>query len=474
LQHLATHPPSGTIKKNILVLFIIQKKFENKKNTEKGCGRMATLTNETLLLQQKRDKYVARGVSNSNRSIAVKGEGATLFDQDGKRFIDFAGAIGTMNVGHSHPKIVEAIKKQAETFTHPGFNVMMYASYIELAEKLCAITPGTFPKKAIFLNSGAEAVENAVKIARKYTGRQAVVTFNRGFHGRTNLAMSMTSKVKPYKFGYGPFAPEVYQAPYPYSYQRPDSMTEDAYEAFMIEQFQDFFVSQVAPETVACVVMEPVQGEGGFIVPSKGFVQSVVSFCKEHGIVFVADEIQTGFGRTGKHFAIEHFDVVPDLITVSKSLGAGVPISGVIGHSEMMDASNPGELGGTYAGSPLGCAAALAVLDIIESENLNERAEHIGGKIEQTAKRWKERFDFIGDIRRLGAMAAIEFVKDSHSKKPDKDIASKVSAYANEHGLLLLTAGVKGNVIRFLSPLVITDEQLDEGLKVIEEALESM
>ncbi|WP_340082810.1 4-aminobutyrate--2-oxoglutarate transaminase [Terribacillus sp. FSL K6-0262] len=435
---------------------------------------MATLANETLLLQQKRDKYVARGVSNGNKSIAAKGEGALLFDQDGRRFIDFAGAIGTMNVGHSHPKVVEALKKQAEAFVHPGFNVIMYASYIELAEKLCSLTPGSFDKKAIFLNSGAEAVENAVKIARKYTGRQAVVTFNRGFHGRTNLAMSMTSKVKPYKFGFGPFAPEVYQAPYPYSYQRPKDMTEAAYEDFIIEQFQDFFISQVAPETVACVVMEPVQGEGGFIIPSKRFVQFVASFCNEHGIVFVADEIQTGFARTGKYFAIEHFEVVPDLITVSKSLGAGVPISGVVGRAEMLDASNPGELGGTYAGSPLGCVAALAVLEIIESEKLNEKAEHIGKTIEQAANRWQERYESIGDIRRLGAMVAIEFVKDRQSKLPDKALASKIAAYANEHGLLLLTAGINGNVVRFLSPLVITDEELKEGLEIIEQALESI
>ncbi|MFP7495306.1 4-aminobutyrate--2-oxoglutarate transaminase [Terribacillus saccharophilus] len=435
---------------------------------------MATLTNETLLLQQKRDKFVARGVSNGNKSIAVKGEGALLFDQDGRRFIDFAGAIGTMNVGHSHPKVVEALKNQAEAFVHPGFNVMMYASYIELAEKLCSLTPGAFDKKAIFLNSGAEAVENAVKIARKYTGRQAVVTFNRGFHGRTNLAMSMTSKVKPYKFGFGPFAPEVYQAPYPYSYQRPKGLTETAYEDFIIEQFREFFTSQVAPETVACVVMEPIQGEGGFIIPSKRFIQFVASFCKEHDIVFVADEIQTGFARTGKYFAIEHFDVVPDLITVSKSLGAGVPISGVVGRAEMLDASNPGELGGTYAGSPLGCVAALAVLDIIESEELNEKAEHIGKTIEQAARRWKESYDSIGDIRRLGAMAAIEFVKDSQSKLPDKELAAKIAAYANENGLLLLTAGINGNVVRFLSPLVITDEQLHEGLAIIEQALKSI
>ncbi len=299
----------------------------------------------TAQWQQKRDQFVSKGVGNGNRSMAVKGEGALLYDLDGRRFIDFAGAIGTLNVGHSHPKVVEVVKKQAEDLIHPGFNVMMYPSYIELAEKLCAIAPGDHAKKAIFLNSGAEAVENAVKIARKYTKRQAVVSFTRGFHGRTNMTMSMTSKVKPYKFGFGPFASEVYQAPFPYYYQKPAGMTNEQYDDFIISAFEDFFIAAVAPETVACVVMEPVQGEGGFIIPSKRFVQHVAAFCKKHGIVFVADEIQTGFARTGTYFAIEHFEAVPDLITVSKSLAAGLPLSGVIGRAEMLDAAAPGELG---------------------------------------------------------------------------------------------------------------------------------
>ncbi|PSA91238.1 4-aminobutyrate--2-oxoglutarate transaminase [Bacillus atrophaeus] len=421
--------------------------------------------------QQKRDQFVSKGVSNGNRSLAVKGEGAVLYDLDGRRFVDFAGAIGTLNVGHSHPKVVEAVKRQTEELIHPGFNVMMYPSYIELAEKLCGLAPGEHDKKAIFLNSGAEAVENAVKIARKYTKRQGVVTFTRGFHGRTNMTMSMTSKVKPYKFGFGPFAPEVYQAPFPYYYQKPAGMSDESYDDFIIQSFHDFFVATVAPETVACVVMEPVQGEGGFIIPSKRFVQHIADFCKKHGIVFVADEIQTGFARTGTYFAIEHFDVVPDLITVSKSLAAGLPLSGVIGKAEMMDAAAPGELGGTYAGSPLGCAAALAVLEIIEHEGLNERSEEIGRIIEERALEWKKEHAFIGEIRRLGAMAAVEIVKDPETREPDKAKASAIAAYANDNGLLLLTAGINGNIIRFLTPLVITDEQLKEGLDIIEAGL---
>ncbi|MFC8148300.1 4-aminobutyrate--2-oxoglutarate transaminase [Bacillus paralicheniformis] len=424
--------------------------------------------------QAKRDQFVARGVSNGNRHLAAKGEGAVLYDIDGRRFIDFAGAIGTLNVGHSHPKVVEAVKQQAEQLIHPGFNVMMYQAYIELAEKLCRLAPGAHEKKAIFLNSGAEAVENAVKISRKYTKRQAVVSFTRGFHGRTNMTMSMTSKVKPYKFGFGPFAPEVYQAPFPYYYRKPEGMTDENYDDMVIQAFDEFFVSSVAPETVACVVMEPVQGEGGFIIPSKRFVQHVAAFCQKHGIVFVADEIQTGFARTGKYFAIEHFDVVPDLMTVSKSLAAGVPLSGVIGRAEMLDAADPGELGGTYAGSPLGCAAALAVLDIIESEQLNKRSEEIGKAIEERALEWKMKYPQIGEVRRLGAMAALEIVRDEKTREPDKAAAAKIAKYANEHGLLLLTAGINGNIIRFLSPLVITDQLLEEGLGIIEEALEQL
>ncbi len=430
-----------------------------------------TVSITTAQWQQKRDQFVSKGVSNGNRSLAVKGEGAELYDLDGRRFIDFAGAIGTLNVGHSHPKVVEAVKRQAEELIHPGFNVMMYPSYIELAEKLCGIAPGSHEKKAIFLNSGAEAVENAVKIARKYTKRQGVVSFTRGFHGRTNMTMSMTSKVKPYKFGFGPFAPEVYQAPFPYYYQKPAGMSDESYDDMVIQAFNDFFIASVAPETVACVVMEPVQGEGGFIIPSKRFVQHVASFCKEHGIVFVADEIQTGFARTGTYFAIEHFDVVPDLITVSKSLAAGLPLSGVIGRAEMLDAAAPGELGGTYAGSPLGCAAALAVLDIIEEEGLNERSEEIGKIIEDKAYEWKQEFPFIGDIRRLGAMAAIEIVKDPDTREPDKTKAAAIAAYANQNGLLLLTAGINGNIIRFLTPLVISDSLLNEGLSILEAGL---
>ncbi|MDQ0861578.1 4-aminobutyrate--2-oxoglutarate transaminase [Bacillus sp. V2I10] len=433
---------------------------------------MITSHSTTKELQEKRRKYIPKGVSNGNLNIAQYASGATVTDIDQNEWIDFAGAIGTLNVGHSHPKVTQAVKVQVDKFLHPGFNVMMYEGYINLAEKLCRITPGSFDKQAILFNSGAEAVENAIKIARRYTGRQAVVSFVRGYHGRTNLTMTMTSKVKPYKFGFGPFAPEIYQAPFPYLYQKPNEMTEEAYINQKIEEFKDFFIAAVAPETVACVVMEPVQGEGGFIIPPVKFVQAVYDFCQEHGIVFVADEIQTGFGRTGKLFAIEHFNVAPDLMTVSKSLAAGLPLSGVVGKMEMLNVADPGELGGTYAGSPVACAAALAVIEIMEEEKLAEKAELLGQKIEDVLNELYEQHEYMGDIRRLGAMVAVEIVEDRTNKLPNKMKTAEIVKYANENGLLLLSAGLKGNVIRFLMPLVITDEELSKGMTILKDAFQ--
>jgi 4-aminobutyrate aminotransferase/(S)-3-amino-2-methylpropionate transaminase len=424
----------------------------------------------TKELQEMRQKYVAKGVSNGNLNIAQYAHGATVIDIDGREWIDFAGAIGTLNVGHTHPKVTEAVKNQVEKFLHPGFNVIMYEGYIRLAKKLCEITPGDFDKQAILLNSGAEAVENAIKIARRYTGRPAVVSFVRGYHGRTNLTMGMTSKVKPYKFGFGPFAPEIYQAPFPYVYHKPAALTEEEYVDQVIQEFKDFFIATVAPEMVACIVMEPVQGEGGFVIPPKKFVQAVREFCKENGIVFVADEIQTGFGRTGKMFAIEHFDVVPDLVTVSKSLAAGLPLSGVVGRKEIMEVAGPGELGGTYGGSPVGCAAALAVIDVFEEENLLEKSEILGQKLEAKLNELAAKHDYIGNVRRLGAMVGCEIVEDRDSKKPNKAKTAEIVKYANENGLLLLSAGIKGNIIRFLTPLVISDEELAKGLAILEKA----
>ncbi|MED0675472.1 4-aminobutyrate--2-oxoglutarate transaminase [Aneurinibacillus thermoaerophilus] len=420
---------------------------------------------------ERRKQYVPKGISNGIPTFVEKAQGAILTDVDGNTYIDFAGAIGTINVGHCTPEVVEALHDQVDKYIHTGFNVMMYEPYIELAERLAKLAPGDHEKQVMFLNSGAEAVENAVKIARKYTKRQGVVVFSRGFHGRTLLTMSMTSKVKPYKFEFGPFAPEIYKAPYHYAYRRPEGMSVEQYDEHVLNEFKNFLLGDVAPETIAAVVMEPVQGEGGFIVPSKKFVQGVAELCKQYGIVFVADEIQTGFSRTGKYFAVEHFDVVPDLITISKSMGAGLPISGVIGRKEIMEMSNPGELGGTYSGSPLGCRAALAVLDVIEKYNLNERGRVIGEKVMERFAKLAEKYDIIGDVRGLGAMCAMEFVKDKQTKEPNKEVVGTIVNEANKRGLITLSAGLYGNVLRVLMPLVITDEQLEEGLDILEESI---
>ncbi|MFS0863991.1 4-aminobutyrate--2-oxoglutarate transaminase [Fredinandcohnia sp. 179-A 10B2 NHS] len=423
-------------------------------------------------LLERRKQAVPKGVSFGTPLFAQSAEGALIKDVDGNTFIDFVGAIGTINVGHCHPKVKKALHEQVDQFIHTGFNIMMYEAYIELAEKLAKLAPGGHDKKVLLQNSGAEAVENAVKIARKYSKRQGIVSFSKGFHGRTLLTMTMTSKVKPYKYEFGPFAPEIYKAPYPYHYRRPEGLSIEQYEDFMVEEFRNFLITEVAPETIAAVVMEPVQGEGGFIVPGKKFVQGVYQICKEHGILFIADEIQTGFSRTGRYFAIDHFDVIPDMITVSKSLGAGFPISGVIGRSEIMDQSDPGELGGTYSGSPLGCKAALAVIDIIEEENLNARAEKIGKLVMEKFQHLYDKYECVGDIRGLGAMCAIEIVEDRKSKLPAKGLTNEIIKEANQRGLLLLSAGVYSNVLRLLMPIVITDEQLFEGLAILEQSIE--
>ncbi|ALX50266.1 4-aminobutyrate--2-oxoglutarate transaminase [Lentibacillus amyloliquefaciens] len=443
----------------------MSKKFANVKTNLPGPKAKEIL--------DRRHNIVPGGVSYGVPTFVDTAKGALLKDVDGNQFIDFAGAIGVNNVGHSHDNVVSALQDQAEKYIHTGFNVMMYDPYIEFAEKLAELAPGSFDKKVMFLNSGAEANENAIKVARKYTERQAVVSFTGGFHGRTLMTMSMTAKVKPYKFEYGPFAPEVYHAPFPYNYRRPESMSEDAYADYLLKQVEDFFITEVDPSQVAAFIMEPVQGESGFIIPNKKFVQGVYELCKQHGILFIADEIQTGFGRTGKYFAMEHFGVEPDLVTVSKSMAAGLPISGVIGRQEVMDGTGAGELGGTYCGSPLGCRAGLAVLEVMEEENLNGRGAAIGQKVMEKFSTMYDRFDAIGDYRGLGAMCALEFVKDRSSKEPDKEMAPQVLKEARERGLIALKAGVYDNVVRLLMPLVITDEQLEEGLDILEEAIEA-
>ncbi|HJV47002.1 MAG TPA: 4-aminobutyrate--2-oxoglutarate transaminase [Bacillota bacterium] len=422
-------------------------------------------------LLERRKANVPQGVSNTVPAFAEKGEGALLTDVDGNTFIDLAGAIGTLNTGHCPPKVVEALIEQVQKYIHPGFNVMMYEPYIALAEKLNQITPGSHAKKTYFLNSGAEAVENAVKLARKFTGRKAIISFERGFHGRTLLAMSLTSKVKPYKFGFGPFAPDTYKMRYPYYYRAPLGASPEELDQNILNQLEEFFLSEVPAEEVAAIIMEPVQGEGGFIVPSKTFVQGVKAICEKYGILFIADEIQTGFGRTGKMFAVENFDVVPDLMTMSKSIAAGLPLSAVTGRAEIMDSAAPGEIGGTYAGSPLGCVAALKVIEMMEEEGIVEKAQAIGQTITSRFEQLKEKFSVIGEVRGLGAMCAVELVKDQATKEPNKELTGKIVQECYRRGVIVLSAGLYGNVLRFLSPLVITDDQLNEALNVIEQVL---
>ncbi|RXT04281.1 4-aminobutyrate--2-oxoglutarate transaminase [Ammoniphilus sp. CFH 90114] len=422
-------------------------------------------------LLKQRDENVPRGPFNTMMVFAEKAEGALLTDVDGNTFLDFAGAIGTLNAGHCPPAVVEALKEQLDKYIHPCFHVAMYEPYVALAKKLNEITPGDHEKKTFFLNSGAEAVENTIKIARKYTGRKGIISFERGFHGRTYMAMSLTSKVKPYKYGFGPFAPDTYKLPYPYYYRAPYGMTPEQVDEQILNKLEDFFLSEVPADEIAAIIMEPVQGEGGFVAPSKRFVQGIKAVCEKYDILFIADEVQTGFGRTGKMFAMEHFDVVPDLMTMSKSIAAGLPISAVTGRAEIMDAANPGEIGGTYGGSPLGCVAALKVIEMMEEQGLPERAMKIGEAVVSRFRRLQEEFPVIGDVRTLGAMTAVEFVKDPLTKEPNKELTASIIQEVHQRGVILMGAGLYSNAIRFLCPLVITDGQLEEGLNVIEQVV---
>ncbi len=417
-------------------------------------------------LMARRQEAVARGVSATMNVFAAKADGAIIEDVDGNRFIDFAGGIGVMNVGHARPEVTKAIIEQVEKFTHTCFSVMMYEPYIELAERLAKLTPGDFPKKAIFLNSGAEAVENAVKIARYATGRPAVIVFDNAYHGRTLMTMTMTAKVKPYKYRFGPYAPEVYRAPFPYAYRM--NMTPEEASRSCIQELERMFVGEVAPDQVAAVIIEPLQGEGGFMPAPAGFLRDLKALCEKHGILFIADEIQTGFCRTGTMFAVERDGVVPDMIAIAKSMGAGMPISGVIGRADIMDAPPPGTLGGTYSGNPVACAASLAVLDLYEKEDFATRSREIGDVVMKHFSKLQERYQCIGDVRGLGGMVAVELVKDRTTKEPDGHTTSEILSAAHKHGLVLIKAGMYDNVIRVLVPLCVTDEQLQQGMNILE------
>ena len=428
---------------------------------------------ESRALMERKRHAVPRGWANAIPVFVKEARGALVTDVDGNTFIDFAGGIGAVNVGHADPRLVEAVREQVGNYVHTAFQAAPYEPFVELAEKLNALVPGDFEKKTIFANSGSEAVENAVKIARAHTGREAVLAFENGLHGRTLLTMTLTSKAGPYKDGFGPFAPEVYRVPAPYPYRCPAG--EDCSGGCRGDCFgfvERVLGDEVNVENLAAIIVEPVSGEGGFIPFPDFYLRRLRELCDEHGALLIADEIQTGFGRTGTMFAVEHSGVTPDLLTTSKSLAGGLPLSAVVGRAEVMDSVEPGGLGGTFGGNPVTCAAALAVLQVFEEEKLLSRANAIGERVMAALRDMQQKHpDVIGDVRGRGPMVAMELVKDPESHAPDRERAARVVANALKNGLLLLTAGQQGNVIRTLMPLPITDDELEEGLSIFARAV---
>jgi 4-aminobutyrate aminotransferase/(S)-3-amino-2-methylpropionate transaminase len=421
-------------------------------------------------LMARREAAIPRGPSNATPIFAARADGATIEDVDGNRYLDFAGGIGCLNIGHRSPRVISAIQAQLDKHLHLCFAVTPYESYVAVAEKLNSLAPGNFPKKTILLNSGAEAIENSIKIARAYTKRPAVICFEDAFHGRTLLTMSLTSKTHPYKAGFEPFASDIYRIPFAYPYRAQKGATAESFA----HHLEDAFKRVVAPESVAAVIAEPVLGEGGFVIPPRDYFKLLQNICRQHGILFIADEVQSGFARTGKWFASEHFGIEPDLITMAKSLGGGMPIAAVTGRAEIMDAPGVGALGGTFCGHPLSCAAALAAIETIEKDGLLARSAAIGKHFEERARAWQKKWPLIGEVRGLGGMCAIELVRDPQNLEPADTETKAIAKFCYEHGLITITAGTFNNVIRILVPLVVTDEQLEEGLNVIESALASV
>jgi 4-aminobutyrate aminotransferase/(S)-3-amino-2-methylpropionate transaminase len=425
-------------------------------------------------LMIRRGEAVPLGIAHSAPVFIARAEGAMIEDVDGNRMIDFAGGIGCLNVGHRAPRVLTAVREQLDRFLHACFSVTPYELYVSLAEQMNRRAPGSFQKKTMFVNSGAEAIENAVKISRCYTGRPAIVCFEDAFHGRTLLTMSLTSKTHPYKAGFGPFAGEIYRMPYAYCYRCSYSLKYPDCKIFCAHQLEDVFKRGVAAESVAAVVVEPILGEGGFVVPPREFFTVLQQICRRHGILLIADEVQTGFGRTGALFASERLGIEPDLLVTAKSLGGGLPLAAVTGRAEVMDAPGAGGLGGTFGGNPVSLAAAHAVLETLDSQKLCDRANLLGERFRARANSWKARWPELGDVRGLGAMQAIELVQGVGSKEPAKTLVDEVLRYCHEHGLIVLSAGTFGNVIRVLVPLNVTDEQFEEGLGVLEDGLMSV
>ena len=425
----------------------------------------------SLALMKRRDAAVVRAAYHATPVFVANAEGAVVEDVDGNRLIDFAGGIGCLNTGHRAPAVVEAVRRQLDRFLHTSFNVLPYESYVAVCEKLNAIAPGKGPKKTLLVSTGAEATENAVKIARAYTRRPAIIAFEDAFHGRTYMAMAMTSKTHPYKAGFEPFPGEVYRIPYAYCYRCSYSLKYPACEMFCAKHIEDTFKRVVAAETVAAVIVEPILGEGGFVTPPAEFFPTLTDICRKHGILVIADEVQTGFGRTGAMFGCERLGLDPDLVTMAKSLTGGLPMGAVTGRADIMDVAASGQLGGTFGGNPAACEAALAVLETIEKQNLCARANVLGERFRKRAAKWQARWELIGEVRGLGAMQALELVRSKASREAADEETKQVSQYCYEHGLVLLTAGSYGNVIRLLMPLVVTDAEMDEAMDVLEGAL---
>ena len=429
-------------------------------------------TNDSLLAE--RNRHIPHGPFNVHPIFVEKAKGAIITDVEGKEYIDFAGGIGVNNVGHCDDEVLKAVQVQIQKYIHTCFHVVMYEPYVELAKKLNQITPGNFPKKTMFANSGAEGVENAIKIARHATGRTGTIAFEDAFHGRTLLALSLTSKMKPYKFGFAPYAPEIYRIPYAYCYRCAFGLEYPSCEIHCAYFLRDFFHTHISAEQVAALIVEPVLGEGGFVVPPREYFKILHKICQDNGIVFIADEVQTGFGRTAKMFAVEHFEVEPDITVMAKSLAGGFPLSAITGRAELMDHPQVGGLGGTFSGNPVACRAALAVLDQFEKTDLLKKAERIGKKVMEKFRELKEQHEVVGDVRGLGAMVGMELVVDRKTKEPAAAFTKQLVSRCREKGLIMISAGTHSNIIRPLMPLVITDEQLEKGLSVIEESLSEL
>ncbi len=424
-----------------------------------------------LAMLERRKQALPAGLAKSTDVVVERAEGAVVWDVDGNQLLDFAGGIGMINVGHSNPEVVRAIKDQLDKYIHTCTLVTTMEPYIRLAELLNSITPGDFPKKTLLANSGSEAVENAVNISKYYTKRNAVLCFEGAYHGRTLLTLSLTSKYALFKKGFGSYVSDIYRIPAPNMYRKIVGMTDEEYISYCIKKLDEAFVSQVDPESLAAIIIEPVLGEGGFIPIPAAYLKKIRSVCDRYGIVFIADEIQCGAGRTGKFYAMEHSGVVADIVVSAKSIGAGMPISAITGKAEILDTPHPGGVGGTYGGSPVACVAAIEAIQIINSESFLSRTRVIGEKMEQAMALWKEKYSLVGDTRGLGAMQLVEFVKDRDSKEPDMEVAMEIIKDAIAQGLILIRAGLFSNCIRLLPPLVITDEQLEEGLAVLESAI---